>query len=420
MIILDYSTPNILCYFNLLIVLILISVSIFKRRDNKYLTYSIIINLLCLLFLTIIGWLVTNNQFSNFPHVFFTMPIATGLITIAIFIYVNVSLNGGRFKKHNLLFFIPVSAYILDHLVFYFKSAEEKKAYLYCQIDGLKANQLESGWLFTNDFHVITNVFITFFIAILILIKLQKSTKKIAFDRFNIITLKNWLFSLWAYLLIVSELIYIISYIAPNPIYVTLEILLTTVNLIVIAFLIKFDNYPNIAVNEKNGYLNAEHKSGITSAQHSAIVEIPSKFTSLKKLTLDKKEDNHLSNEEEKKFKELDETILNYFKITKSFILNDYKVKSLSTDVRIPVYIITKWLNQYKKIRFTELMNKLRIDEMLSRIEEEDLLEKFTIVAISNMVGFTNRTTFNNAFKVYIGQTPSQYFKNKNKTFREE
>jgi len=59
---------------------------------------------------------------------------------------------------------------------------------------------------------------------------------------------------------------------------------------------------------------------------------------------------------------------------------------------------------------FNGLINEYRIKEARRLFSEPDI-ERFTIEYISEKVGFSSISTFNRAFKKYLGVTPSFYLK---------
>ena len=71
---------------------------------------------------------------------------------------------------------------------------------------------------------------------------------------------------------------------------------------------------------------------------------------------------------------------------------------------------ISQIINQAFEKNFSTYVNEYRIKEA-RKLLADDLNNKYTIEAISKMVGFYSRTSFISAFKKYTGVTPS-YFKN--------
>jgi YesN/AraC family two-component response regulator len=64
-------------------------------------------------------------------------------------------------------------------------------------------------------------------------------------------------------------------------------------------------------------------------------------------------------------------------------------------------------------MNFNEYINSYRINYLLEKLKENQDLQKFTLEALGQMVGFSNRYTFLNAFKKVTGETPSSYLKNR-------
>ena len=72
-------------------------------------------------------------------------------------------------------------------------------------------------------------------------------------------------------------------------------------------------------------------------------------------------------------------------------------------------FIINHKFNQ----RFTDFVNKYRIEFVIDKIEE-GFCDKFTVESLSKMAGFASKSTFNIAFKKIMNCTPSEFIGQKN------
>ena len=73
----------------------------------------------------------------------------------------------------------------------------------------------------------------------------------------------------------------------------------------------------------------------------------------------------------------------------------------------IDVQQLSKEVNQYFKMNFSELINQYRIREAQELLKDHSL----TIKEVYFKVGFNSRSAFNNAFKKFTGQTPTEWKK---------
>ena len=72
---------------------------------------------------------------------------------------------------------------------------------------------------------------------------------------------------------------------------------------------------------------------------------------------------------------------------------------------------ISAYINQTRKINFSQYINKLRIELIVNRLLEEHDLRNLTIEALSQEAGFRTRKTFSDAFLQHTGLRPSYFIK---------
>ena len=112
-----------------------------------------------------------------------------------------------------------------------------------------------------------------------------------------------------------------------------------------------------------------------------------------------------LSEEQKIQIKEL---ISCYFNSSKNFLHQDYSIYDLANDLKINRNYISQVINEKLHKNFSSLLNEYRIKEARKILSESSNL-KFTIESIAESVGYKSKTTFNNAFKKFVGVTPSFY-----------
>jgi YesN/AraC family two-component response regulator len=72
---------------------------------------------------------------------------------------------------------------------------------------------------------------------------------------------------------------------------------------------------------------------------------------------------------------------------------------------------ISQVINEFHKSNFNHFINEYRIKEARELLSNNNL-NKYTIEAIGNMVGFKSKSSFYQAFKKFTGLTPSFYINN--------
>ena len=89
-----------------------------------------------------------------------------------------------------------------------------------------------------------------------------------------------------------------------------------------------------------------------------------------------------------------------------------YKIRDLSAEIGLPIYILSAFINQAYGKNFNEFVNDHRIEYISTKILSSPDYAKLTLEAIANLAGFNSRTSFIAAVKKKTGQTPSAYFFN--------
>lgn len=98
----------------------------------------------------------------------------------------------------------------------------------------------------------------------------------------------------------------------------------------------------------------------------------------------------------------------------KVFLSKNFKLTSMAKQLNTNTAYLSKILNEYKGISFSEYVNDLRINYVLKELEQNTIFRKYTIQTISEEIGYKSPTTFIKAFKSRTEMTPSQYIKKLN------
>jgi AraC-like DNA-binding protein len=121
-----------------------------------------------------------------------------------------------------------------------------------------------------------------------------------------------------------------------------------------------------------------------------------------------------LSDSEEKKLEEVIQLIESGMDKKRYFLNVGYSINDFSKDINIPVYQISKSLNTYHDLGFIDFINKKRVQYCVQKFKEGEWLN-YTIEAVAHECGFNNRNSFTNAFKKFLGTSPSEFRENLNK-----
>lgn len=104
------------------------------------------------------------------------------------------------------------------------------------------------------------------------------------------------------------------------------------------------------------------------------------------------------------------EAIASHFNQNSPFIKIGYSIKDLSTEINVPVYLLSSFINDEYQINFNEWINDYRIDYLTNLLKTSPKYLKFTLESLGKQVGFSSRSAFNIAIKRRTGKTPSEFF----------
>lgn len=118
---------------------------------------------------------------------------------------------------------------------------------------------------------------------------------------------------------------------------------------------------------------------------------------------------NPLISEEYKKEIELK---INKWRTEQKFLESDASILTLATFADIPIHHISYYFNTFLNIKYTDWCNTLRIDYAKAQIDS-GFNKNITLLAFSELCGFSSQSTFLRSFKNVVGSTPSDYIKTK-------
>jgi len=108
--------------------------------------------------------------------------------------------------------------------------------------------------------------------------------------------------------------------------------------------------------------------------------------------------------------KELMQNLINLFDSEKIYKENDINLEMVAQRLNTTRHNASQVINEHFKMNFHELVNKYRIKEAKS-ILNQDSKKNLNIIDVAYEVGYNNKVTFNKAFKKDTSLTPSEYQK---------
>lgn len=116
-----------------------------------------------------------------------------------------------------------------------------------------------------------------------------------------------------------------------------------------------------------------------------------------------------LTDEEKEKLRVVYKKIEEYFKKEKPYLSDELNLNELSNSMQIQEHLISKAINLCAEMHFFDYVNSFRINEAKELLSDVNLTKTYTIEALSTQCGFSNKTSFNKAFKKFTGETPSSF-----------
>ncbi len=112
---------------------------------------------------------------------------------------------------------------------------------------------------------------------------------------------------------------------------------------------------------------------------------------------------------EEYKFAQIYTTIEEYFEKKQPYLDPDFKMVQMAHELNINIVYLAKAIKLNKNMNFNNFVNDYRIEKVKEMINNDS--RKYTLKYIYLSSGFKNQSSFNKAFKLKEGITPSEYYK---------
>jgi YesN/AraC family two-component response regulator len=90
--------------------------------------------------------------------------------------------------------------------------------------------------------------------------------------------------------------------------------------------------------------------------------------------------------------------------LSKDFSLN-WLAKKLETNTSYLSFII----NKNMKLTFKQYLTTLRINYLVTKLNNEKIYRRYSIQSLAEEIGYTNASAFTRAFKKHMSTTPSAY-----------
>lgn len=116
------------------------------------------------------------------------------------------------------------------------------------------------------------------------------------------------------------------------------------------------------------------------------------------------------SNISKDRLEEIESQIQDYLQDSKPYLTQGFSLAIITQNTGIPVHQLSYYFNDYLKTSFNDWKNHLRIQYVVSEINQGKH-ENFTLESLASSSGFASRANFNKAFLLEMNQTPTEYIK---------
>jgi AraC-like DNA-binding protein len=314
-----------------------------------------------------------------------------------------------RFRRFDLIHFIPSLLAFIYLLPYYLRSREQKIAYL----DNFElASKDDFGLL--NQF----NNFQLLFYLVLALLVLARYKKKIfaTFSQVEHIRLR-WL-QQFAYFTLAILLLGMVAFYAKKlEIPVLTEIYRYHLHYLCVIIMIYWIGYKALAQPRIFGQLpqkavnamaqpNAETNTNVTVLNHTP--ELGEPTTIAAPAVAKKYQKSIVKPHDAQTYLDL---LLAYMEAGKPYRQSNITIQELAAEINIPKHHLSQVINDKLGKNFYDFINQYRVAEAQLMLVNPKY-KHLTNLAIAEEAGFNSKATFNAVFKKQTGQTPSEYVRN--------
>ena len=334
--------------------------------------------------------LIISNWIIYIPHFYKTAAPFNFLIPLLGYLYIRTLLkNEVAFQKYDWLHFIPFVACLINYLPLYTMGATEKSKLVALLIEDYSINYTsKDGFLPENIIRGARIIQIPIYLFFQWQLVLTFNKKKIApiYEAHKKHVLKWLTIFNWNSSLILISVLFLFALFYFNPEIVTSKMIIII---------------PALAI--AIGYLIL---SSFLLLNPAVLFGFPNNISNNEKENASKLKVSHRLIT--KNYEKTTEELLSYFKVNQPFLKTTISINEVAHALNISVSELSFIINHKFNQRFTDFVNKYRIEFVIDKIEE-GFCDKFTVESLSIMAGFASKSTFNIAFKKIMNCTPTEF-----------
>jgi AraC-like DNA-binding protein len=370
---------------------------LFYRTDSNQLFSSRILgvffiaNTWCALayLLIISGWII------YIPHFYKTAAPFNYLIPPLGYLYIRTLLkNEVAFQKYDWLHFIPFVACVINYLPLYTMGTTEKSKLVALLIEDYSINYTSKDGIFPEYISRAARIIqipIYLFLQWQLLLTFNKKKIEPIFETHKNHVLKWVNIFNWNSSLILVSVVFLFALFYFNPEIGTSKIIIIIPSLVIALGYLILSSFL---------LLNPAVLFGFPYIISNKEIESTSKLKVSHRLLT-------------KNYEKTTEELLRHFKVNQPFLKKTISINEVAHSLNISVSELSFIINHKFNQRFTDFVNKYRIEFVINKIED-GFCDKFTVESLSIMAGFASKSTFNIAFKKIMNCTPSEFIWKKN------
>lgn len=349
----------------------------------------------------ILGYLLISTKGMIYvPFLYKTFIPINFLIPPLLYLYTKAVLkNEKTFDKRNWIHFVLFIFVFISYIPFYIIPLQEKRAIVEKVLNNPTLNYVnKANFIPERIFYFARNIQFAIYLSMQVVLIKKHENKLLTNSKIqHTKDVLYWLKTLTIlFVLVFLSLLIIVLLIASNPLKATSNALLIYPSLSMAISFFTISIYLLLRPHLLFGLPYLKNKD-TDENNHSIIQEIAIK------------EEPDIEGEE-----------LNTLYADKIQIINDLMVKDqiflrpklsiydLAKESKIPARELSFIINKCLNARFTDFLNFYRIQFIKDQIDQ-GYLNEFTLESLYIKAGFSNKPTFNAAFKKVIGSTPSIY-----------
>jgi len=329
--------------------------------------------------------LVRSSFYLKNPNFYLLIPNLGLLVYPAFYFYIKfIAFKGVKLKWADLLHAIPYIIIGAITIIEYYLKPEDVQF-------KIMTNRGDMPWFISSIYYVLR---IQGVIYMILSIKIALRFKKIVEENYSTINKRNYIWILQLTIVFI---------------YFTLSTLIFNIN--------RFSL--NLLSNDTTFYISASISFAFiiwiifkTLSQPYLFNGVDANIKLLKEYLAEKEKNNKPSNTAEDKIQNLvlKSKLEKYVTAHEVYLNPSLTIFDLAKGIGLTSTDLSLFLNKHLHKNFFDFINEYRIEKAKSILKDPDK-RHLTILEILYDVGFNSKSSFNTAFKRYVGKTPTEYRK---------